>query len=542
MAQRALASISCSICLEYLTDPVTTPCGHSYCMKCLEAHWDQRSVYSCPQCRQSFSPRPALVKNTVLADLVEQLLTTGQTKSHADNCPAGPGDVACDTCGETRQKAVKSCLQCLASYCDDHIQPHHRSPVFKTHQLVAPSHHLTDYICSVHNKVLELFCRTDQQSICSLCSMDQHKDHHTVLAVEERNQLVKSIQDRETQVQELALETQALRNSAQETVQRSGDSFTRLILFLQRKWSEVEQQILSKLKSEESRAQILQEKLQQDITELKILLNDIDSMSLTGDHCHFLHKSLSLSMRPEASDPPQPQTGSRSCFVEIPASLSTLLYQLEFILSDGVDNLSQALSQDLHPSVEPSSREDFLRYHTDLTLDPNTAHSELALSEGSRRVTFVLENQRYPDHHDRFSQLEQVLSRESLTGRSYFEVEWSGSVVYIALAYKSIQRKGNAKESAFGCNDKSWAMDCDKKGYKFYHKDHRSRVLGPQGSRIGIYLDHGAGVLSFYSIKEQTMTLLHKVQTTFTQPLFAGLREVIFVLKKNKKTNDNTSK
>ncbi|XP_055768422.1 E3 ubiquitin/ISG15 ligase TRIM25-like [Salvelinus fontinalis] len=170
----------CSICLGQLKDPVTTACGHSYCMGCIKECWDQddlKGFYSCPQCRQTFIPRPVLNRSTVLAEVVEKIRY------------AGPGDVACDVCTGTRkQKALMSCLACLASYCETHLQPHYESPAFKKHKLVKATAQLQEKICSHHDKLLEVYCRTDQQCICYLCTMDEHKGHDTVSAAAERTE------------------------------------------------------------------------------------------------------------------------------------------------------------------------------------------------------------------------------------------------------------------------------------------------------------------------------------------------------------------
>ncbi|XP_073690594.1 protein NLRC3-like [Garra rufa] len=167
-----------------------------------------------------------------------------------------------------------------------------------------------------------------------------------------------------------------------------------------------------------------------------------------------------------------------------------------------------------------------------LTLDPNTANTELSLSEDNRKVTRVEENQPYPDHPDRFDVC-QVLCRESVCGRCYWEIDWRGVYVFISVSYKSISRKGAGHECVFGSNDQSWSLSCSPHRYSFKHNNREtdlrvkpiifSRTGVNDVYRVGVYVDHGAGSLSFYSVSD-TMSLIHTEHTTFTQTLYPGFR------------------
>ncbi|XP_063059895.1 NACHT, LRR and PYD domains-containing protein 12-like [Engraulis encrasicolus] len=164
------------------------------------------------------------------------------------------------------------------------------------------------------------------------------------------------------------------------------------------------------------------------------------------------------------------------------------------------------------------------KYACELTLDPNTANIDLSLSEGNRKVTCGGLQQQYPDHPDRFDYWSQVLCREGLSGRCYWEAEWSGDRPEIAVAYKSIQRKGGGNDSRFGWNDKSWSLDCSSNSYTARHNSKMTDIPAPspRSSRVGVYLDWPAGTLSFYSVSSDTLTHLHTFHSTFTKPLYPG--------------------
>ncbi|XP_062281718.1 tripartite motif-containing protein 16-like [Scomber scombrus] len=537
-AQLDGAKFCCSICLDLLKDPVTIPCGHSYCMSCVNNFWDEedkKEIYSCPQCRQTFTPRPILVKNTMLADLVEELKKTGLQAAPADHCYAGPEDVACDVCTGRKLKAFKSCLQCLASYCENHLQRHYNVAPLKKHKLVDPSKKLQENICSRHDEVMKMFCRTDQQIICYLCPVDEHKGHDTVSAAAERTErqrelkvsrlhIQQRIQNREKDVKLLQQEVKAVIRSADKAVKDSEKIFTELIRLLQKRSSDVKQQIRSQQETEVSGVKELQEKLQQEITELKRKDAELKQFSQTEDHIQFLQNYPSVSQLSEPTDSSSINIRPLRYFEDVTAAVSELRDKLQDILRDKWTNISLTVTEvDVllsQPEPEPKTRAGFLKYSREITLDPNTAHTRLLLSDGNRKAELIKQHQPYSSHPDRFAEWCQVLSRESLTGRCYWEVERSGTGVYVAVAYKNISRAGD--DCVFGHNDKSWALHYYNNTCEFWFSNIRTLFSGPQSSRVGVYLDHRAGILSFYSISK-TMTLLHRVQTTFTQPLYVGV-------------------
>ncbi|KAL7825130.1 hypothetical protein AOLI_G00323370 [Acnodon oligacanthus] len=168
------------------------------------------------------------------------------------------------------------------------------------------------------------------------------------------------------------------------------------------------------------------------------------------------------------------------------------------------------------------------KYAVNLTLDPNTVNRLLSVSEKNRKVERVLKSQSYPDHPDRFECSYQVLSVESLTGRCYWEVQWSGFGAAISVSYGGIRRKGSSGHCEFGYNKLSWSLDCSNNRYSVCHNKQETVLPAPSSpcNRVGVYLDWGSGTLSFYTISPNTHTLthLHTITTTFTEPLYAGFR------------------
>uniref|UniRef100_A0A3B4WTL7 SPRY-associated domain-containing protein n=1 Tax=Seriola lalandi dorsalis TaxID=1841481 RepID=A0A3B4WTL7_SERLL len=249
------------------------------------------------------------------------------------------------------------------------------------------------------------------------------------------------IQDREKDVKVLQQEVEAINGSADKAVEDSEKIFTELIRLMEKRSSDVKQQIRSQQKTEVKRVKELQEKLEQEITELKRNDAELKQLSHTEDHTQFLHNYPSLSRLSESTDSSSINIRPLSYFEDdVTAAVSQLRDKLQEILtwtniSLTVTEVDVSLSQ-----AEPKTRAEFLDYSQEITLDPNTANGHLLLSEGNRKATRS-QQQSYSSHPDRFTSYFQVLSRESLAARCYWEVERRGGV-YVAVAYKNISRAG----------------------------------------------------------------------------------------------------
>ncbi|XP_048856931.1 tripartite motif-containing protein 16-like protein isoform X2 [Brienomyrus brachyistius] len=484
---------SCAVCLDLLKDPVTIPCGHSYCMSCIKSCWDQEDhvgVYSCPQCRQTFIPRPVLDRNTILAEMVEKLKKTGLEAATPADQYAGPGDVECDVCTGRKHKAVKSCLVCLASYCETDLQLHNKLHHAKQHKLIDAIGHLKD------KKQMGETQREFQQRI----------------------------QMREKELQELREAVASFTSSAQSAVKDSERIFTEMIRSIERRRSEVTKLIRDQEKAAVSKAEGDMERLKQEIDELKRRHSELEQLSHKEDHIHFLQRRQALPVTPEAGFGPRISVSPRSDFGNLKKVVSELKDQLENVCRMKMAEIHHAVTKDtILPVLVPRTRAEFLHYSCQLTLDPNTANREVSLSEGNRKVT-AGEEQPYPDHPERFDCYPQVLCRESLTGRCYWEAEWSGDGVWIAVTYKGIRRKGDSADCQLGFNEKSWSLFSSPDGYSVWHNNKHTVIpIEPSGSRrVGVYVDRAAGTLSFYRVSSDGLTLLYSFTSSFTEPLYPG--------------------
>ncbi|XP_050957271.1 tripartite motif-containing protein 16-like, partial [Labeo rohita] len=326
------------------------------------------------------------------------------------------------------------------------------------------------------------------------------------------------IKESERSQQELGEAVKFFKSSAQEAVENIEKVFTELICSLEKKRSEIKEQIRAQEKTEIDRAEELHKHLDQELTKLRKRQAEIEKLLISDDLPHCLKSYQSVCVLPKFGNVPSFTQHTHLSFKDI--SISAFKEFLEDVCQQQTARISRDVSNvHIAQTPEPKTPNAFWQYFCQLNLDINTANTELKLSEENRKVSYSCKVQQYPDHPERFDWFPYVLCREGLHGRCYWEVECSGNIWAVAVCYRGIDRKGRNDAYKLGFNKKSWRLSREEQSVTFIHNNKHVSIPVLRSSRIGVYLDHRAGTLSFYSVSD-TMTLLHRVQTTFTKPLY----------------------
>ncbi|XP_039621454.1 tripartite motif-containing protein 16-like [Polypterus senegalus] len=524
---------SCLVCLEILNNPVTIPCGHNYCKKCIEACWDHTGEWSCPYCRETFGSRPLLRRNTLLVEIVEMFKTESRSSSPGKAFPE-PVDVYCDVCPGRMERAVQTCLTCLASYCQTHLQPHMESEALKKHKLELATGNLQQKLCKEHQTPVQVYCRTDQTCVCLLCAAVKHKDHEVVEPEAERadkqihvlmtlKEIKKRNQEREDEVAKAKQLAKELKCVAETNVQEQEGVFSLLVQSIDRLKSEVTTLIREHERKEVRRTEEHIERMEKEIEELTRKDAELTKLLQTDDHIHFLQKFSSLTWPPGDGAPPHITVNKELLPESLRKDLTDLKKSLQEISSRQLVKVN-GTEDPVYVLQELITRSSLLKNSCRLTLDPNTVHTNLHLSEENRKVTYSKTESPYPNHADRFDWWLQVLCTEGLIGsRCYWEVEWSGRRAEIGIAYKGLCRKGYGDVCCLGRNDKSWCLCCLDSRYSMWHNNKETIIMAPCCSKIGVHLNCPTGVLSFYNVSDN-MTLLYRFKASFSEPLYPGFR------------------
>ncbi|XP_028449097.1 E3 ubiquitin-protein ligase TRIM21-like [Perca flavescens] len=509
----------CSICLDVFTDPVSTPCGHNFCKNCITEHWNTSNRCLCPICKEGFTTRPDLRVNTLFSEMVAQFRQSAQQKASSSSSEQQvfkPGEVPCDVCTGTKLKALKSCLVCLVSYCQTHLEPHLTASRLKRHQLIVPVENLEGRMCTKHDKPLELFCKTDQTCVCMLCTVLDHKMHDVVPLKEEYEgkkaelgkteaEIQQMIQKRRLKIQEVKHSVYLSEEDADREIAEGVQVFTSLKESVERGLNELINTIKEKQKTTEKQAEAFIKELEQEISELMKRSTEVEQLSRSEDHLHLLQsvQSLNIQQPPPTKD-----------WTEV--SLRPSSY--EGTVVKAVVQLEETLSKEMKKLLE-SELKWVQQYAVDVTLDPDTAHPELILSDDGKQVNHGDVRKNLPDNPQRFSRYCIVLGKQSFSsGRFYFEVQFTGNTEWVlGVARESINRK---REITASPQKGFWTIVVIKRNDCYALADPPVRLsLKSPPQKVGVFVDYEEGLVSFYDVNAAAL-IYSFTGCSFTEKLF----------------------
>ncbi|XP_042721169.1 E3 ubiquitin/ISG15 ligase TRIM25 [Lagopus leucura] len=583
--------LTCSICLCIFSVPVTVPCGHNFCASCLELTWaDQAQDFSCPQCRTTFPGRPQLRKNTVLCRVVEQLQGCGAGDKDDDECEEEEREAAapiyCDSC--LQAAATQTCLTCMASFCPEHLRPHHDSPAFRDHQLCPPVRDLQQRKCPQHNKLFEFFCSQHSYCICSLCLLS-HKLCHTSPLQQAKDKAESALKKKlaelrsqsERSVQAMN-SVKTIQSQAAETAARKQDLLRAEFLEIKALIEEKENQTLKVVMEEEKRVcnklDYIYKILGSKKNEIQSLRDQIEMALTEGDDILFLKRAAALQRTsvkeafvpviemdhnmihaahqsainlkdvvklavnvpmdkrtdakppPGKMKPPSMPSPNKPVFKKKPAADSrthkektsqqmkiTLLEETDTPPSVGAPNAATAAKvKELISSFLKKPRVELLQYAANVTLDFNTAHNRVALSERYTKmsVSDILLN--YNHHPQRFTDCPQVLGFQCFKrGIHYWEVELQqNNFCGIGICYGSMKRQG--PDSRLGRNSSSWCIEWFNSKISAWHNDVEKCLPSTRATKIGVLLHCDGGFVLFLTVGEN-LNLIYKFKAQFTE-------------------------
>ncbi|XP_033985553.1 E3 ubiquitin-protein ligase TRIM39-like [Trematomus bernacchii] len=486
----------CSICLDVFTDPVSTSCGHNFCKTCITEHWDIRDRCQCPMCKKAFTTRPDLKVNTFISEMVAQFRQSAQQKASSSSSSSEqqvfkPGEVPCDVCTETKLKALKSCLVCLTSYCETHLEPHLTASSLKRHQLIDPVENLEDRMCPKHDKPLELFCKTDQTFVCMLCHFSDHKMHDVAplkegyerKKAELETETQQMIQKRQLKIEEIKHSVDLSKKEADREIAEGIQVFTALKESVERGQANLINTIKEKQKTTENQAEDFIKELEREISELEKRSSEVEQVTDSEDHLHLLQRFMSLKVAPPTKDWTK---------VSIHSSHEGTVVR-------AVVQLEKTFSKEMKKLFKTELRS-VQRYEVDVTLDPDTANPKLILSDDGKQVSHGDVKKNLPDNPERFSDCNCVLGKQSFSsGRFYIEVQVKEKPIWtLGVVRESINRKGAIKPTP---KDGYWTI-CLRDGneYKALDTPPVRLSLKSQPQKVGVFVDSEEGLVSFYDV------------------------------------------
>ncbi|CAN2387185.1 RING, partial [Pristimantis euphronides] len=496
--------LDCSICLSTYTDPVTLRCGHNFCRVCIDQFLDtqdESGVYSCPECRVKCLERPMLEKNCKLGNIVERFLSTQPRQEEITG-------IRCTYCIHSPVPAVRSCLMCEASLCDNHLRVHSKSA---EHVLTDPTTSLENKKCPIHKKVLEFYCTEDNTCICVSCSLTgQHKGHQIQLlekaSLKKKEQLRKVSDNLFSKREGNASRIEALCKHVTQVHERAevvNQSITDLFTNVRRQVDDLEERVRSEISRQEEQVSLsvsdLIQQLEIEKADLYKTMVSIQQMCQMTDPIAVL-KDQELYR----SDIGEMETGTRD--VHAVGDLDIL--PLTYMICRALDTIFTEINSSGFKEPKVSF----------MLLDVNSAGNGVAVSEDLQMVSWTGARQNLPKTPQTFQSCQVLSKTKILSGKHFLELETSDEGDWcVGMCYGTIGRTG--KQCIIGHNDKSWGLQLWSNQYSVIH-DSNVIQLPDQRScqKIALYLDYEAGQLSFYELCDP-IRHLHTFTATFTKPL-----------------------
>ncbi|KAM3917709.1 E3 ubiquitin/ISG15 ligase TRIM25-like [Leptodactylus fuscus] len=530
--------LNCSICLSPYTDPVSLRCGHNFCCPCIVSVLDTQEAagaYSCPDCRAEYPERPALEKNRKLGNIVERFLSTQPGMEETR--------IFCTYCTKLPVPAVKSCLQCEMSLCDDHLTVHNQTV---DHILGEPTRAFVKKKCSLHKKVLEYYCPQDAACLCvSCCLVGKHKGHQVELLEEasekKKEKLRKYLDELNTEKAEVQIKVQNLQDHERNIQEKASDkrkNVSKIFMDIKEQLEIAEKKVLSEISRQEEKivSQIsdLIKELEVQVDELSRKMCEMEEMCHGSDPIRLLQES-DITVSGHGGEKDIGGDGAKlmidpktilqesdhivTCSDKSTESESLVCDLLEMTGDLNEVLISLTLYRSMRDIVINVTSE--LGFHVpDILLDVDTAHTYTEIAEDLKTATYSEEIEEISKSPGRFLTYAQVLSRCVLSsGRHYWEVEWNqkGRCV-IGMSYPSIEKEG--EKSCIAYNDKSWCLDINNGNYTAFHNSNIGfhDDMKPTYPTLGVFLDYEAGRLSFYELCDP-IRHLHTFTASFIEPL-----------------------
>ncbi|KAK7878144.1 hypothetical protein WMY93_031225 [Mugilogobius chulae] len=486
----------CCICLDVFTDPVTLPCGHNFCKSCISQHWTSSQEHQCVLCRERIPQNTELRVNIVLSQMSQQMKTSTKQHKMAEERREGEreGEIWCDVCEE---RAVKSCLMCLTTFCEVHLAPHYKSPGLRRHHLIEPVKDLEKRLCQKHNRPLRFFCHSDQTCICQFCSESEHSRHAVVSLEEEgaekRRELSK-IQDRICQMtterrSKMELLGQAARNNEDKMAENMRDCVQALFKVsrnLEKHMSQLIDTIQSKQNKVEKQTGFYVSQLEEEICELVNAKAELEESKNTIDDFQLIQNFESLQILPKTFDLTK---------VEVCGFQRSVVDEIVKKMEETVVDLDKFWMQ-----IEFKCAQQFA---VDTFIDAKQIYPYLNLSDSGKKMRYG--DIEFPDRknlHMLSKNIHVLAQQEPVFGKFYFEIPKGNSANWNIGV---VREKNNQNfEQYLRPENGYWVIQLTG-GVK------NNRALTALGSvklrprtepqTIGVFVDYEIGLVSFYNSK-----------------------------------------